>query len=75
MTGPMIVPPGIAANALGCAFTRESVISRHGGMICPKPSSSSGRVLQLFPADTLCQNDASSQTLVNRIVSDSDSKS
>ena len=47
----------------------------HNGMICPKPSSSSGRVLQFTPADTLCRNDESSQTLVNRIVSVSDSKS
>ena len=25
MTGPIIVPPGIAAKALDCGFTRESV--------------------------------------------------
>ena len=41
--------------------------SRHNGIICPKPSSSSSRFLKLIPADTLCRNDASSQTFVNRI--------
>ena len=45
MTGPTIVPPGIAAEALDCGFTRGRVCSLQNGMICPKPSSSSGRVL------------------------------
>ena len=35
-----MVPPAIAAKALDCGFTRESMYSRHNGMICPKPSSS-----------------------------------
>ena len=44
-TGPIIVPPGIAEKALDNGFSRESVYSRHNGMICPKPSSSSSRIL------------------------------
>ena len=43
-TGPMIVLPGIAAKTLDRGVTRESVYSLHNGMICPKPSSSSGLV-------------------------------
>ena len=74
MTGPVIVPPGIAAKTLDRELTRESVYSLHFGMICPKPSSSSDLVLLLIPADTLCRNDAPSQTLGNRMVSDNDSK-
>ena len=44
MTGPIIVPPGIAAKAVDYGFTRESVYSRHNEMSCPEPSSSSGLV-------------------------------
>ena len=37
MTGPIIVPPRIAAYALGCECSRENGHSRQNGVICPKP--------------------------------------
>ena len=75
MTGPTIVSPRIAAYALDCGFTRESMYSRHNGMVSHKPSSSSSLVLYFIPDDTPYQNEATSQTLVNWKVSDSGSKS
>ena len=65
----IIVPPRIAAKTLDCGFTRESVYSPHNGMICPKPSSSSSRVSVVHPSWYPVPNNASSQTLVNPIVS------
>ena len=53
----------------------ESGNSLHNEMISPKTSSSSDLVLKLKSAETWCTHDASSQTLVNRTVSDSNSKS
>ena len=55
--------------------TGPTMYSLHIGIICPRASSSSGLVLLLIPADTLYQNDASSKTLVNWFVSDSDTMS
>ena len=55
MTGPIIVPPGSAAKILDCGCARESMYSLQYGMICPKPSSSSGRVLEFIPADTCAE--------------------
>ena len=75
MTGPTIVSPRNWCMCSASWVCSRSVYSRHNGMICPKPSSSSGRVLQLIPADTGYQNDVSSQTFVNWIVSDSESES
>ena len=75
MTGPTIVSPGMAAYAVDCGFSRESVYSLHNEMTSPKPSSSSGLVQYFIAADTGYQNAASSQNLVNLIVSDSDSTS
>ena len=70
ITGPIIVPPGIAAKFLDCGCAWESVCSLQNGINCRQV-----RVLYFLPADTLCLNNASSQTLVNWIFSSSDSKS
>ena len=46
--GPKIVLPRIAATTRDRGFTRESLYSRHNGMTCPKPSSSSGLVYSSY---------------------------
>ena len=48
--------------------SRKCVYSLHNGINCPEPSSSSGRDLKFIPADTLCRNNTSSHTFVNRTV-------
>ena len=74
MTGPITVPPGIDAFALDLGSARGHVYSRHTGVKSQKPSSTSGKILQLIPASTLCQNDASSQTFVSWLFLDRDTK-
>ena len=37
LTGPIVASPGIAAKALDCGLTRESLYSRHTGMGSPNP--------------------------------------
>ena len=64
MTSPITVP-GIAAYALDLGSARENVGSRHTGVKSPKPWSTSGMVLQLIPASTVCQNEARSQKFVS----------
>ena len=71
MTGPRIVPTRIAAKSYRLwVFSRKRVFSAQW-----KDLQKTVVLVKLIPADTLRQNDANTQTLVNRIVSDSHSMS